>query len=117
MLPYIILIMYLILYRFMFFPKKDLNKKHKKMYIIGALIPIFIIAGFRGIDVGTDTPNYIRIFEVAGSVNFLDSYSEYSRLEYGYRYFIYFLDSYFSHSQWQFIFVAFFSCIGIGYFV
>ncbi|WP_147552606.1 EpsG family protein [Barnesiella propionica] len=117
MLPYIILIMYLILYRFMFFPKKDLNKKHKKMYIIGALIPIFIIAGFRGIDVGTDTPNYIRIFEVAGSVNFLDSYSEYSRLEYGYRYFIYFLASYFSHPQWQFIFVAFFSCIGIGYFV
>lgn len=117
MLPYIILIMYLILYRFMFFPKKDLNKKRKKMYIIGALIPIFIIAGFRGAGVGADTQSYIRIFEAAKSAHFLEVYSDYSRLEYGYKYFVYFLASYFSHPQWQFIFVAFFSCIGIGYFV
>lgn len=115
MLPYIILLL------FPFFVKLfytgECIKKYKFSYVFIALLPLFIILGFKGNMVGSDTPNYIRIFENATYFDILGERSMNEQLEIGYKVFIHLLTSITSVYQWQFIIVGALVYVSIGYFV
>ncbi len=96
--------------------KKEYNF-NKNLAILFALIPAFVLIGFRGIDVGSDTWFYVHGFESIASHNTLTEAIQNSRYEVGFV-FINFICAKigFSYNMLQ-ILITFFICVSIGIFL
>lgn len=108
MIPYIIIILCILIFRFAF-GNKLIYGKRKAAYLFWSLLPIFILLAFRGDSVGMDTPNYIRSFENQK----LSEYLQYEddRIEIGYAYFEKLIAQTLSAPQWLFIITALFGSV------
>lgn len=96
--------------------KKEYNF-NENLAILFALIPAFVLIGFRGIDVGSDTWFYAHGFESIASHNTLLEAIKNSRYEVGFV-FINFVCAKigFSYNMLQ-ILITFFICVSIGIFL
>lgn len=114
MIPYVVLILLILFFRAAIGPNRICRDK-KRLFLILALIPAFVLMAFRGETVGSDTESYTRLFEDVKYGGVLGEADE--RLEVGYVWFSTVIADYLEDVQWLFAIAALFTCVSIGYFI
>lgn len=89
-------------------------EQKKRIILILSLLPMFCLMAFKAESVGTDTANYINMFNDSGTHLQIDHES---RIEFGYQYTVILLNKYFGDHQSLFIFSAFFICFSLYKFI
>lgn len=112
MIIYIGCILFILFCR-LFYNKRP-SYSGKKIIVTLSMFPIFILLAMKNVAIGSDTINYIRMFNAA-KYSVLEY--KYERLEIGYKLFLNLITKIFSNPQWQFIIVAAFLVIATGIFV
>lgn len=77
---YILMLLFYLICMWIELQNKRLTKK--RIWIIFLIIPLFILVGFRGIDIGNDTGNYYRIYNTISKESILSNIDY--RMESGY---------------------------------
>jgi len=88
MTVYIILALMLFLLSFLKL-ERNLNQKGRNRYIFLLLFIPFVLAAFRGIDVGNDTYTYFRMYRNVGNYNNYFDFMKVTRIEPGYSLFMF----------------------------
>jgi len=113
---------YIMLLILIFFINRESNATKiaaKRTYLILALIPIFVLIAFKDGSVGSDTSNYLHMFDVISSFNNFDMvrHDETLDIEYGYKYATYLLSRVFSDAHVVLYFLGGFVCISLYSFI
>lgn len=115
---YILLMVWSILAGFIFFNERNLKIK-KKIYFILVYIPLILVSGLRGINVGTDTSLFHQWFYAANNIDIRPSLfltlSDGSALEFGFVYICYLFNTFSINVQVLIFLVSALTIGGIGY--
>lgn len=115
MIPYIVMI--LIIIGCIFAEYGHRNDNYIRKCLVIALLPVFILIAFKAETIGTDTWNYLRIFNEVKDSDLDGALSTFSNFETGYILLNYFLGKIWCDSQVILIVVGLFICISLYKFV